>query len=337
MQLGKLEKGDLRHVWKHDAHQFTQWLAQKENLSTLSEEIGIEISLIQAEAKIGKFRIDILAEEENTSRKIVIMNKLETTSHEHFGKLITYASGFNAEVVIWITQEVRDEQKRAIDWLNEHTDEKLNFLAIELELWKIGDSPYAPKFQIISKPNDWVKAIKTATTGPSLSDTQLLHLDFWSQFQKFAQTASTKLRLRESSPRNWYAMSIGYSSAHLSLMFNSQMHQISCELYIPNSKDLFLELESFKDGIHSEVGGELEWDASGTQKACSIRISRDGDVNDTEKWDAYFAWFVEKAERFQAVFSKYIKKALITSYIRILKFDNSNHVRILKSDNSDSH
>ena len=125
MQLRALEKVDLRTVWKHEASDFTNWLAQDENLSLLSDEIGIDISLIQTEASVGKFNVDILAEEENTGRKIVIENQLESTNHDHLGKIITYASGFDAEIVIWIVKDVRDEHKQAIDWLNEHTDDKI--------------------------------------------------------------------------------------------------------------------------------------------------------------------------------------------------------------------
>lgn len=101
--LSKLKKIDLREEWKHEATDFTNWLAQDENLQLLSEEIGIDISLIQTEASVGKFSVDILAEEDNTGRKIVIENQLEPTNHDHLGKLITYASGFDAEIVIWIT------------------------------------------------------------------------------------------------------------------------------------------------------------------------------------------------------------------------------------------
>ena len=34
---------------------------------------------------------------------------------------------------------------------------KINFFVIRMELWKIGDSQIAPKFHVISQPNDWAK------------------------------------------------------------------------------------------------------------------------------------------------------------------------------------
>jgi hypothetical protein len=118
MALSKLKKVNLREEWKHEATDFTNWLAKDENLLLLSEEIGIDISLVQTEASVGQFSVDILAEESNTNRKIVIENQLETTDHDHLGKIITYASGFDAEIVIWIVKGVRDEHKQAVDWLS---------------------------------------------------------------------------------------------------------------------------------------------------------------------------------------------------------------------------
>ncbi len=108
MQLSKLEKVDLREIWKHEAMDFTNWLAKPKNLELLSDEIGIDISLIQTEASVGNFNVDILAEEENTGRKIIIENQLESTNHDHLGKIITYASGFDAEIIVWIVKNVRD-------------------------------------------------------------------------------------------------------------------------------------------------------------------------------------------------------------------------------------
>lgn len=46
MNLSKLQKVELRNVWKHEALEFTQWLAHHENIAELSDLIGIELLLI---------------------------------------------------------------------------------------------------------------------------------------------------------------------------------------------------------------------------------------------------------------------------------------------------
>ena len=129
--LGKLSKVDIRTEWKNEAADFTKWLAQSENLAILSEEIGIDIKLIRTEASVGAFSADILAEEEETGRKIIIENQLESTDHDHLGKIITYGSGFDANILIWIFKEIREEHRQAIDWLNEKADTSLYIFAIQ--------------------------------------------------------------------------------------------------------------------------------------------------------------------------------------------------------------
>lgn len=308
MKLEKLQKVDLRKAWNHEATDFTNWLAEDENLSLLSDEIGIDVELIQTEANVGKFSVDILAEEENTGRKIIIENQLETTNHDHLGKIITYASGHDAEIIIWIVKDVRDEHKQAVDWLNEHTDEKINFFAIKMELWQIGDSPFAPKFQIISKPNDWAKAIKKSTGQSVLTDTKLLQLDFWNKFKEYAQANNSKLKLRKANPQHWYNISFGSSDAHIGLTINSQSNQIACEIYIPDSKELFYKLEKQKEEIEQELNMKLEWMALEGKKASRTKAVYVADIDNTEEWDKYFEWMQITAEKFQEVFIEYIKK-----------------------------
>jgi len=309
MVLGKLEKIDLRKAWKNEASDFTKWLAEEHNLAQLSDDLGIDIKLIQTEAPTGKFNVDILAEEENSGRKIIIENQLEATNHDHLGKLVTYASGHDAQIIIWIVKEVREEHRQAIDWLNEHTDEVTNFFAIQLELWQIGDSPYAPKFQVISKPNDWAKAVKKYSGGPSsLTDTKVAQLEFWNGFKEYAKNKGSTLKLRKTSPQHWYSVAIGSSEAHLSLSVNTQDNLLGCELYIPDSKTLFKDLLKYKDEIEKAVGYELEWMELEGKKASRIRIRKNGSIDNEEQWDGYFEWFKTQAEKFQATFTQYIKK-----------------------------
>jgi uncharacterized protein DUF4268 len=209
--LGKLKKVELREAWKHEASNFTQWLAQEENLTLLGDEIGFDIKLLQTEAAVGSFNVDILAEEENTGRKIIIENQLEITNHDHLGKIVTYASGYDAQIIVWVVKDAREEHRQAVDWLNEHTDENTEFYLIRIELWQIESSPYAPKFEIVSKPNDWTKAVRSDTS--KLTDTKIKQLEFWTQFKDFAKKRQTKLHLQKSYPQHWTNIGIGSADA----------------------------------------------------------------------------------------------------------------------------
>ena len=219
--LSKLSRVDLRDVFDTELD-FTNWLAEQENLDLLSREIGADIKLIQTEANVGRFSVDILAEEESSGRKIIIENQLEDTNHDHLGKIITYASGYDAEIIIWVVRDFQEEHQKAVDWLNEHTDENISFFLIKVELWQIEGSNPAPKFEIIVSPNEWAKAIKTSPVSGELTDTKLQQLDFWTKFKNFVRTNDTRIRLQTPRPQHWYDISMGSSDAHVALTINSR-------------------------------------------------------------------------------------------------------------------
>ena len=128
INLGTLEEiKDLRTVWPHEALDFTPWLAEEENMAILSDAIGIDITVDDTESPVGDFNVDIYAVETGTDRKIIIENQLEDTNHDHLGKLITYASGKAADIIVWVVKYAREEHKAAIEWLNNHTDDKIGF------------------------------------------------------------------------------------------------------------------------------------------------------------------------------------------------------------------
>ncbi len=304
--LGKLKKVEIREIWKNEATDFTRWLAKEENLALLSDEIGIDIKLIKTEANIGNFTADILAEEENTGRKIIIENQLEMTNHDHLGKLITYGSGFDAFALIWIFKDIREEHRKALDWLNEKTNNDLNIFAIKMELWKIGDSQPAPKFQIISSPNDWAKAVKQSSQEENLTETNLMQLNFWNECSLYLRQNSNKLKPRKPRPQHWYDLSIGFSQAYITLVISIQNNSIRTELYIPKNKDLFFKLVEKKENIENELGFNLEWMELPNAKASRIKIEKKNVMLSNEDiYEVCFKWFKEKAEKFYDVFPKY--------------------------------
>ena len=303
--LGKLKKIDLREAWKHEALDFTQWLAEDENLALLSEEIGVDINLIETEANVGSFNVDILAEDSN-GRKIVIENQLESTNHDHLGKIITYASGYNAEIIIWIVKDVRNEHKQAIDWLNEHTDEKINFFAIKLELWQIDCSPYAPKFQIISKPNEWAKIMKAPIS--SLTERKLKLLDFWTALNEYLNNKNSEINPQKPSSDHWNNISVGTSKAHISLTALAKEKKIGCEFYIPDNKELYFYLVEHKEEIEQIFGQELYWQELKGKKASRISISRDNfNLYEDNDWEKDFAWFENNAIRLKKAICPFLK------------------------------
>lgn len=305
MKLSKIKKISLREVWKHEALDFTNWLAEEENLNLLSDEVGIDIKLIRTEASVGSFNVDILAEEENTGNKIIIENQLEVTNHDHLGKILTYSSGYDANYMIWIVKDVRDEHKQAIDWLNEHTDEDINFFIIRMEIWQIDESPYAPKFYVVSKPNNWQKTIKENISKNGLTDTKLKQLKFWESFREYSGNRESILRLRKPRAQHWYDISAGSSDWHISLTINSQSKTFGCEVYIPDNKEIFYMFNANKEKIESDLGLDLEWMDLENKKASRIKAVYKADFENEDDWEKYFDWLFETAVKFYATFRKY--------------------------------
>ncbi len=308
--LGKLVKVDLKEVWKDEARDFTPWLATEENLSLLGEEIGINIKLIETEASVGSFNVDILAEEENTGKKIVIENQLTQTNHDHLGKVITYASGYDAPFAVWVVKEVRDQHKQAIDWLNEHTDSEANFFLVKIELWKIGTSSVAPKFIIVSQPNDWTKTIKA--TG--LSSLAQQELDFLRTFISYCKENKTNLKLSRPAITTpaYYSISMGTGVAWIAIKINNDKEQLRLDIYFAD-KDIFKEVsKNYRNNIEQEIGYKLEWNEMPEYKGALVGISKKFKLKDENNWNGYFKWLKENAEKFYKVFPKYIKKAKIT-------------------------
>ena len=308
ISLGKIEKVEIREIWKNEAKDFTSWLAKEENLTLLSDEIGINMTLIKTEAGVGAFSADILAEEPNTGRKIVIENQLEQTDHDHFGKLFTYGSGLDAGILIWICKQLREEHRQAIDWLNEKTDNTLHVFVIQMEAWKIDNSRPAPKFQVICSPNDWAKTIKDSSkaNGGKLSNTNLLQLDFWTEFNIYMNEKYPGFKSRKPQPQHWYDIAVGSSQAHIALTVSFTKNFIRCELYIQDNKELFKKLEAQKDVIEQELNLELDWQELPKAKASTIIIAKDvAQLKNRGHWIDCYSWYGGIINKFSETFPKY--------------------------------
>ena len=306
MELGKLEKvKDLRSIWGREDTHFTSWLAEEDNLAILADEIGIEMELKGTEVPIGDFNADIVASQGDTDNIIVIENQLEKTNHDHLGKIITYASGLSAKIIIWIVKGVRDEHRQAIDWLNEHTDDNINIFLCKIELWKINDSPVAPKFQIVSSPNNWTKTMKNSVDNNNFTQNQMLRYEYW---KIMSERIDDDYPFNSRSPTKyyWYSLSIGTTLAHISLTMSTQKNEVKTKLIV-KKQEVYDYLIKFKNEIESEIELELIWESEIDKKHSFIYLTKKCDINNKENWDEAINWQLEIASKFYDAFSDRIK------------------------------
>ena len=306
-ELGRLEKLNLRDVWASEPYDFTPWLAKEDNLALLSEALGLELELEAVEHNVGVFKADILCKDVGSGNWVLIENQLARTDHTHLGQLITYAAGLDAVTIVWIAARIADEHRAAVDWLNEKTEASVQFFALEVELWRIGDSPAAPRFNIVSMPNNWTRTAaraKSALAEGELSLTRKIALEYWAEVEdRIAETVET---IKPVTPlaQSWIGHGIGRTGASLNMVVNFRDNRIRVEIYLsgPLAKSRFDQLFDRRAEVETALGHPLSWQRlDGTDsRVCIYRD--DSDPSDREAWPAQHAWLVSNLAAFDRTF-----------------------------------
>lgn len=305
INLGRLERVDLRKVWLGEASDFTPWLAREENLALLADTIGLDLAWEATEKDVGPFRADILCRDTATNSYVLIENQLERTDHSHLGQLLTYAAGLQAVTIVWIAKHITDEHRAALDWLNEITSKGVNFFGLEIELWKIGGSQVAPKFNIVSQPNGWTERIRNPAGGVNQ-----LYLEYWSGFVEYVEEHSKMFPRRKPVAQAWMDFAVGRSNFLLQIAASVQKRYVYVQLALlePNSKPNFRALFAERQAIEQEIGTSLKWSELDARKSCYISVYLENcDLNNQDDWERQFAWLLKYAEAFKRCFTPRVK------------------------------
>ena len=299
--LGCLRKIDVRNVWPREDSDFTRWLA--EHLGKLGEELGLDLELERREAPVGTFSLDLLARD-GAGRIVIIENQLASTDHDHLGKLLTYAGGRDANIIVWVATDFREEHRQALDWLNQRSTEETEFFGVRVEGWQIDDSRPAPHFTLISDP-------KMRATTVSKRDRK--HQNF---FQSLIDALRERgfTRTRRALPRNSCAFPAGcsprvvYAAAFGKKGRNAR---VRVELYINGmkgwNKTLFDALLERKEAIETELGFQLKWDPLDGNRPCRIAVFREGSIDDDEAGlDEIKNWMIDRLIAFREVFGPHL-------------------------------
>ena len=297
------EEYDLRKVWPNEANDFTKWLFEKHNMELLSEALGVEIEGEAREANVGAFRVDIVGTEAETGRKVIIENQLEDTNHDHLGKIITYAAGQDAAIIVWVVKRAREEHRAAIEWLNNNTNNTISFFLCEIKLYRIDNSPLAVKFEVVEKPNGWVK-----TSSTEWNDTQKLRYEYWDALCQYLDShidiSSQFTNKPRPCPDHWVNLHIGTNTCHISLLL-FKAGEIGVSISIGNDKEYFETLEKDKQIIEAELGNELQWVNNPDKAASSIRLLKKANAKKVEDRENQFAWLCEKAVQMREIALRY--------------------------------
>lgn len=318
--LGRLEPVPLRTFWASESDQFTPWLAEPENLKLLGETIGLELELEAQEKDVGPFRADILCRDTGTGSWVLIENQLERTDHTHLGQLLTYAAGLKAVTIVWIAERFTDEHRASLDWLSDITDEKFNFFGLEVELWRIGESRMAPKFNIVSEPNEWSREVTAGASRVSsgeLTEIKALQLRFWTAFREFVGAQESSINPTKPYPEAWMSMGIGRTGFNLSAVasawdsstgsYDGQELRAEVALYGDEAKAHFARLEATKEEIERNLKFPLTWHNPSKAKSCKVYVRKSVDLKDEDDWPSQHTWLLNHLEALKLEFAARIK------------------------------
>jgi hypothetical protein len=308
-RFGRLESVSLREYWHDEARDFTPWLAEEENLALLSETIGLNLELVAVEQYVGPFRADIIARDEDI--EVIVENQLDTTDHKHLGQLLLYAANRGSQVIVWIARRVTDEHRQAIDWLNEQTQAR--FYALEIVLWRIGNSPVAPQFNVVCAPNELAREVRSS--GGELGPARQQQLAYWTAFTEWLNNQDTPFQDKKPPTGHWLRLRIGTSRGFIALTA-LRSGQLGVELYLRGATAtvVYEALDAQRAAIEAELGdiGELDWQPLPEKTACRIAVYRNiHTLQDETKWPDAFSWMLERAVKFRDAFAERLKEVVV--------------------------
>lgn len=304
--ISRLEQVDIRFVWPTEPHHFTPWLL--DNAELLSEALGLRIELDDREHSVGAFSLDLIGRVSGSDQVVIVENQFGATDHSHLGQILTYAGGTSPTVIIWIAETFRDEHRAALDWLNLNTPTDVRFFGVALSAVRIGNSEshvVAPRFDVVSKPNDWEKLARqeSATeSGPS-GARKALYQRFWALLGTEAK--SRKLTTATPPSTNWWTLQS--VSPGFSWIVSYMQGGVRSELYIDTgnkTRNEFLahQLELRQPELSEAFGaGGLSVDLLPKNRACRVETRKAGPVIvDESTWDEVRSWMLDTQTRLRA-------------------------------------
>jgi hypothetical protein len=181
-----------------------------------------------------------------------------------------------------------------------------------VELWRIGDSPAAPKFNVVSKPNDWSRSTATGkrSVEETLTPTRALQQRYWSGVQALLAKEGGPLRAVSAPAQSWVSHGIGKTGVGLNMAMNTRENWVRVEIYLAGkwAKQDFAVLEARKPELDAGFGAPLDWQALPDKKDARICYLLNANVGDEADWPRQHEWLVTHALRLREVFHPHVAR-----------------------------
>ena len=299
-RIVRLQEAEIRKLWPNEERDLSPWVS--DNIELLNEALGLQMEIEEAESRVGNFRLDLAGVEATTKRPVVIENQYGATNHDHLGKLITYAAGREAGVLVWLAMQVQEAHAAALQWLNDVTGPDMAFYGVRLEVLTIDKSNPAPLYTVeVSPPRSKLPPVEEP------SERGVRYREFWAQFIDHLRTNHPGMtRARTPSARGWFSTGVGISGFSIGAAFTGD-GDFRVELYIDTgnreqNKNFFRELKESEASIHERIA-QLRWTELPDARASRISWLRPGAITDSpEKLQNYISWGSEGMVKFREVF-----------------------------------
>lgn len=303
-EVGRFERANVREAWPNEERDFTPWLATPENLGLLGQAVRMDLELVGTEVSVGPYYADILCRETSEQDSlIVIENQFGRTDPDHLGRLFVYAAGLKANTLIWIAETFQDDHRAALDWINSQTIDGIDVFGIEMELWRIGNSLPAPRFNIVSQPNNWSEAVRDTArrvVQGEMGEREQMFLEYWTQFRDRLASTGLTVRPTKPHPQRWMDMTFCRGvGIYAAIAPRTGLNRVSLK-FTGADREICHRLELDQVSIERELGFNLTFEKA-TKADYLRRDEREQPIMSHEDWPRQHQWMCDTMRDFQRV------------------------------------
>lgn len=250
-EIHALRSVRLREAWPNEALDFTPWLAG--NLDRLGDALGMDLEFVKREASVPNAgRADIIARQARTDAKVVIENQLGRSDDSHCLRLLGYAAGEEAYVLVWVARDFTEYHRRILNWVNEA--DTIDVYAVTVRAYRVGDA-LAADFRTVVEP-----------TQPQPGKSSSVKKTWSTRYAEFYRPLVARLRRSGIHPvgrGGWRGRWRSFQTGHAAAIYTTALHEgrahASLVLTGPDHQRTYGALIHHRADIDAKLDQRAKW------------------------------------------------------------------------------